>query len=143
MSDLRMPELNHVFLAGRLTRDPELRYTPNGTAVCKLGIAVSRYLKTKEGERKEETLYINVTVWDKHAEYCGQNLRKGRPVLVEGSLKGEEWEDKTTGQRRTTISVRATRVQQLDWAERDATEETRADVPKPAEEPPPEDDVPF
>lgn len=142
MPDLRMPELNHVFLVGRLTRDPDLRYTPNGTAVCKLGLAVSRYYSSREGEKKEETLFINVTIWDKHAEFCGQHLRKGRPVLVEGSLRSNEWEDKQTGQKRTTIEVRATRVQQLDWADREAPPE-RADAPKPSDEPPVEDDIPF
>ena len=118
MSDLRMPDLNQVLLCGRLTRDPELRYLPSGTALCKLGLAVSRRYRSKEGERKEETLFINVTVWEKQAEFCGENLRKGRPVLVEGQLQSDEWEDKQTGQRRSSIQVRARRIQQLDWPTR-------------------------
>lgn len=141
MSDLRMPDLNRVFLAGRLTRDPELRYTPSGAAVCKMNLAVTRYSRTKEGERKEDTLFINVSAWEKQAEFCGQYLRKGRPILVEGVLRSDEWEDKNTGQRRSSIEVRASRIQQLDWADRAATE-SPPDA-KPADEPPPEDDVPF
>lgn len=141
MSDLRMPDLNRVFLAGRLTRDPELRYLPSGTAVCKMGLAVSRQFKTKEGERREETLFINVTTWGPSAEFCGERLRKGRPIVVEGRLKSDEWEDKNTGQKRSTIEVTAERVQQLDWSE------DRESAPKPQpraiEEPVPEDDIPF
>lgn len=141
MSDLRMPDLNRVFLAGRLTRDPELRYTPSGAAVCKMNLAVTRYSRTKEGERKEDTLFINVSAWEKQAEFCGQYLRKGRPILVEGVLRSDEWEDKNTGQRRSSIEVRASRIQQLDWADRAATESPPG--AKPPDEPPPEDDVPF
>jgi len=141
MSDLRIPDLNKVFLAGRLTRDPELRYTPQGTAVCRLGLAVSRFYKGRDGERKEETLFIDVTVWDKKAEYCGERLRKGRPILVEGSLKSDAWEDKDSGQKRTKIEVQGWRIQELDWEDRGGG------APKPApreiEEPIPEDDVPF
>lgn len=143
MSDLRMPDLNTVTLAGRLTRDPELRYLASGTAVCKLGLAVSRRYRTKDGEQREEVLFINVTTWNKSAEYCGENFKKGRPVLVEGRLQGNEWEDKSTGQKRTTIEVNATRVHHLDWDDRG----DRSSKPKPRviEEPVPEseDDIPF
>lgn len=141
MSDFRMPDLNKVFLAGRLTRDPELRYLPSGVAVCDLGLAVSRTYRTKEGEKKEETLFINVSVWDKSAEFCGENLKKGRPILVEGSLRSDEWEDKTTGQKRTAIKVSGFRVHQLDWDDRGA--KPSAPEPRPIEEPVPEDDIPF
>ena len=72
MSDLRMPDLNKVSLAGRLTRDPELRYIPSGTAVCELGLAVSRKYRTKEGEQREWTLFINVKCWGKKAEDGGE-----------------------------------------------------------------------
>lgn len=141
MSDFRMPDLNKVFLAGRLTRDPELRYLQSGVAVCDLGLAVSRTYRTKEGEKKEETLFINVSVWDKSAEYCGENLKKGRPILVEGSLRSDEWEDKTTGQKRTSIKVYGQRVHQLDWDDRGA--KPSDPEPRPIEEPVPEDDIPF
>lgn len=142
MSDLRVPDLNKVFLAGRLTGDPELRYTPQGTAVCGLRLAVSRYYKGKDGERKEETLFIDVTVWDKTAEYCGERLRKGRPLLVEGRLKSDAWDDKTTGQKRTKIEVQGWRIQELDWEDRGGPSGAKP-APREIEEPIPEDDVPF
>lgn len=142
MSDLRMPDLNKVFLAGRLTHDPELRYTPSNQAVCKLRMAINRVFRTKEGERRDETFYINATAWARTAEYCGEHLKKGRPVLVEGRLRGDSWEDKATGQKRTSIEVTAERVQQLDWGEAGAAPEAKAE-PRPIEEPIPEDDIPF
>jgi len=115
MSDLRMPDLNKVHLAGRLTRDAELRYISSGTAVCKIGMAVSRKYKTKSGEMREDTLFMNVTVWGASAEFCGEHLKKGMPILVEGRLTSSEWEDKQTGQKRTAIEINADRVQQLAW----------------------------
>ena len=141
MADLRMPDLNHVFLAGRLTRDPELRYTPSNVALCKMGLAVSRTFKTKDGERREETLFINVTAWRGTAEYCGEKLRKGQPILVEGRLKSDEWEDKNTGQKRTSIEVQADRIQQISWDDRDS--KPKPPEPRAIEEPVPEDDIPF
>ncbi|MBX7257274.1 MAG: single-stranded DNA-binding protein [Candidatus Hydrogenedentes bacterium] len=142
MSDLRMPSLNKVLLAGRLTRDPELRSLPSGMSICKLGLAVSRFY-TKDGERKEETLFINVTTWGKTAEYCNDSLKKGRPILVEGSLRSYDFQDKE-GQKRTGIEITAERVQQLDWADRQGggSGGGRSDS-RPAEEPIPEDDIPF
>ncbi len=143
MSDLRMPDLNKVTLVGRLTRDPELRYIQSGTAVCDLGLAVSRFYRTKDGEKREETLFINVNVWDKTAEFCGENLKKGRPILVEGRLKSDEWEDKNTGQKRTAIKVQGVRIQQLDWDDRGGSRPSAPPDPRPIEEPVPEDDIPF
>jgi single-strand DNA-binding protein len=151
MSDLKMPDLNRVFLAGRLTRDPELRYLNSGSAVCKMGLAVSRRYRTKEGEQREDTLFVNVETWNKSAEYCGENLKKGRPVMVEGSLKSDEWEDKTTGQKRTAVTVNAVRVHTLDWDDRGGGSgggggggrPAETPSPRPIEEPVPEDDIPF
>lgn len=153
MADLRMPDINKVQLAGRLTRDPELKYIASGTALCKLGMAVSKKYKTKSGEMKEDTLFINVTVWDKAAEWIAQDCKKGTAVLVDGELKMDSWEDKTTGQKRTTLEVRAFRVQQLAWADRGDQGNQGGqgggggyqEAPKPRviEEPIPEDDIPF
>lgn len=150
MSDLRLPDVNKVTLVGRLTRDPELRYLPSGIAVCKMGLAVSRFYKSKDGERREETMFINVEAWDKAAEYIGQNYKKGRPLLVDGRLKANEWEDKSTGQKRTTIEVRAERVQALDWDEQGGgggsgggSARPSRPAPREIEEPIPEDDIPF
>ena len=92
-----MADLNKVFLMGRLTLDPELRYTPSGSAVTDLRMATSRTWTGKDGDRKEETLFIDVTVWDRQAENCCQYLKKGSGIHVEGSLKMDTWDDKTTG----------------------------------------------
>ncbi|HEY2154185.1 MAG TPA: single-stranded DNA-binding protein [Isosphaeraceae bacterium] len=109
-----MADLNKVFLMGRLTFDPELRRTAGGIAVSDLRLATSRSWMGKDGERKEETLFIDVQVWDRQAENCCQYLRKGSGVHVEGSLKMDTWDDKTTGEKRTKIKVHADRVQFLD-----------------------------
>lgn len=117
MGDLRMPDLNRVHCAGRLTRDPDLRYTSNNVAFCKFGLAVSRTF-TSKGEKREDTIFVNVTAWEKAAEYIGEHLRKGACVLVEGRLTMSEWDDKATGQKRRLIEVRADRVQSLEWTDR-------------------------
>jgi single-strand DNA-binding protein len=109
-----MADLNKVFLMGRLTFDPELRRTANGIAVSDLRLATSRSWMGKDGERKEETLFIDVQVWDRQAENCCQYLRKGSAIHVEGSLKMDTWDDKNTGEKRTKIKVNAERVQFLD-----------------------------
>ena len=107
-----MASLNKVFLIGNLTKDPELRYTPNGTAVTNLRIAVNRRFKDRSGELKEDTCFITVTAWDKQAEICNQYLQKGRPVFVEGILQSRSWET-PEGQKRSTIDIRAERIQFL------------------------------
>jgi len=107
-----MASLNKVLLIGNLTKDPELRYTPNGTAVTNLRIAVNRKFKDRTGELKEDTCFITVTAWDKQAEICNQYLQKGRPVFVEGILQSRSWET-GDGQKRSTIDVRAERIQFL------------------------------
>ena len=109
-----MADLNKVFLMGRLTFDPELRRTPSGTAVTELRLATTRSWSGRDGERREETLFIDVTVWDRQAENCCQYLRKGSSVHVEGSLKMDTWDDKNTGEKRSKILVHADRVQFLD-----------------------------
>ncbi|HOX53909.1 MAG TPA: single-stranded DNA-binding protein, partial [Candidatus Omnitrophota bacterium] len=96
-----MASLNRVLLIGNLTRDPELRYTPNGTAVVNLRLAVNRRYKDKMGEAKEETCFITVTVWNKQAEVCNQYLQKGRPVFIEGRLQSRSWEG-SDGQKKNT-----------------------------------------
>lgn len=159
MSDLRVPDLNKVFLAGRLTRDPELRYTTSGVAMVKIGLAVTRYYRTSDGERKEDVVFVNVTAWERMAEYVGEAFKKGRPILVEGRLTLNEWEDKNTGQKRSVIEVRADRIQALDWDEQgggsrsggggrsDSAQGGGPDRPRPEprkiEEPIAEDDIPF
>ena len=108
--------LNKVFLMGNLTRDPELRYTPSGAAVTELGIAVNRYYTTKDNEKREEVTFVDVTVWNRMAENCCQYLKRGRPVLVEGYLKLDTWDDKTSGEKRSKLKVEADNVQFLGSA---------------------------
>lgn len=107
-----MASLNKVLLIGNLTKDPELRYTPNGTAVTNLRIAVNRRFKDRTGELKEDTCFVTVTAWDKQAEICNQYLQKGRQIFVEGILQSRSWET-TDKQKRSTIDVRAERIQFL------------------------------
>jgi single-strand DNA-binding protein len=102
--------LNKVFLMGNLTRDPELRYIPSGTAVANFTVAVNRVYKGSTGEKKEDVSYIRVVVWGKMAEVCGEYLTKGRPVLVEGRLKSRAWESQD-GQKRSALDVVATNIQ--------------------------------
>ena len=110
-----MASLNKVFLVGNLTREPELRYTQGGMAVATLGLAVNRKFHSKTGELKEEVLYINVEVWGKLAENCGEYLSKGRPILVEGRIVMDRWEDKE-GNNRTTYKISSNNVQFLGSA---------------------------
>ncbi|MCM8796755.1 MAG: single-stranded DNA-binding protein [Candidatus Omnitrophica bacterium] len=107
-----MASLNKVLLMGNLTRDPELRYTPQGTAVVSLRLAVNRRFRTKTQELKEEVCFITVVAWNKQAETCNQYLHKGSGVFVEGRLQSRSWED-ANGQKRNVIEVRAERVQFL------------------------------
>ena len=110
--------LNRVMLIGRLTRDPELRYTPSGTAVCNLAIATNRYGQDPSGERKEYTDYHDIVAWNqgnrKLAELCSQYLQKGRLVYVEGRLQTRSWDDAQSGQKRYKTEVNASDVQFLD-----------------------------
>src|SRR5437879_2452025 len=105
-----MASLNKVFLIGNLTRPPELRYTPSGTAVSDLRLAVNRGYTTQGGERREETCFLTVVVWGKQAESCGEYLDKGSPILVEGRLQTRDWETKD-GQKRNVVEEVAERVQ--------------------------------
>ncbi|PYM07890.1 MAG: single-stranded DNA-binding protein [Candidatus Rokuibacteriota bacterium] len=105
-----MASLNKVFLIGNLTRPPELRYTPSGTAVADLRLAVNRVYSTQGGEKREDTYFLTVVVWGKQAESCGEYLDKGSPILVEGRLQTRDWETKD-GQKRNVVEVVAERVQ--------------------------------
>jgi single-strand DNA-binding protein len=104
--------LNKVLLMGNLTRDPELRYVPSGSAVATFTVAVNRVYKSQAGEKKEETSFIRVVVWGRRAEVCGEYLSKGSPVFVEGRLQSRNWETQD-GQKRSTIEVIADNVQFL------------------------------
>src|SRR5881296_3814268 len=105
--------LNRVQLIGNLTRDPELRYTPSGTAVCSFGIATNRSWTTDTGEKREETEFHRIVSWNKLAELCSQFLTKGRKVYVEGRLQTRSW-DTPDGQKKYRTEVVAERVLFLD-----------------------------
>ena len=100
-----MANFNKVILAGNLTRDPELRYTPKGTAVARITLAVNRTWKGESGESKEEVSFVDVDIWGRQAEVISQYMKKGRPLLVEGRLKQDTWEDKNTKQKQSKLKV--------------------------------------
>src|SRR5271168_4591484 len=106
-----MANLNRVLLIGNLTRDPEVRYTPKGTAVTEIGLAVNRIYSGEDGEKKEETTFVDVTLWARQAEIAGQYLKKGRPVFIEGRLQLDTWDDKTSGQKRSKLKIVAEGLQ--------------------------------
>jgi len=105
-----MKGTNIVVIGGNLTRDVDLKYTPNGKAVAILSVAVNNSFKKKDGELKEEVCYLDVEVWDKQAETCAEYLKKGSSVLVEGSLKQDSWTDKESGAKRSRHKIRGRRV---------------------------------
>ena len=144
-----MSTLNRVFLMGNLTRDPEVRYTPSGTAVGDLGLAVNETYKNKAGETVESTVFVDVEVWARQAETCAEYLYKGSPVFVEGRLKLDQWENQQ-GEKRSKLRVRADRVQFLGAPKREgAAGEPPAPAPaSPAPAAPPapsgdDEDIPF
>jgi len=150
--------LNKVLLMGNLTRDPEVKYTPKGTAVCDLGLAINDSYKAQDGSIKETVTFVDVEVWGRTAENCKQYLSKGRPVFVEGQLRLDQWES-PQGEKKSRMKVRADRVQFLGGGERrDGGGERRAssggDTERAAARPastvsedrppmPDDDDIPF
>lgn len=108
-----MASYNKVMLIGNLTRDPEVRYTPKGSAVCDIGLAVNRVYTSDSGEKVEEVTFVDVVLWSKMAELAGKYLHKGRPVFIEGRLQMDSWEDKQTGQKRTRLRVVGEQMQFL------------------------------
>lgn len=109
-----MANLNKVMIIGNVTRDPEIKYTPKGSAVVDIGIAVNRTFTPEGGERREETTYIDVTLWGRTAETAAEYCKKGRSVYVEGRLQLDSWEDKTSGQKRSKLRVVGENYQLLD-----------------------------
>jgi single-strand DNA-binding protein len=114
-----MASFNKVIIAGNLTRDPELRYTPKGTAIAKIALAVNRTWKNDAGETKEEVTFVDIDAFGRQAEVISQYLRKGRPLLVEGRLKLDQWDDKQTGQKRSRLGVVLESFSFLDSGNRD------------------------
>ena len=144
-----MANLNKVLLLGNVTRDPEVRYTPKGSAVCDLGVAVNRSYTTDSGEKREEVTFVDVTLWGRTAEVASEYLKKGRPVFVEGRLQMDTWDDKQTGQKRTRLRVVADNMQLLGGRPPGGAEPpgdsrpTSAPPKKSASSEPDEDEIPF
>jgi len=157
-----MASFNKVILAGNLTRDPELRYTPKGMAVARIGLAVNRtYTSSEGGEKKEEVTFIDVEAWGRQAEVIGQYMKKGRPLLIEGRLKLDTWEDKNTKQKQSKLKVVLETFSFIDSNRGEtggvaeaprsrpapSAPSPSAPPPPPADagdsEPPQDDDVPF
>jgi single-strand DNA-binding protein len=152
-----MASFNKVILLGNLTRDPEVRYTPKGSAVCDLGIAINRQYTLDSGEKREEVTYVDVVLWSRLAEIAGEYLKKGRPIFIEGRLQLDTWDDKQSGQKRSKLRVIGETMQLLGGRPpgagggAEAGEEARAPraaakatpPPKAADAAPDEDEIPF
>ena len=155
-----MASFNRVILAGNLTRDPELRYTPKGLAISKIGLAINRTWKNEAGETKEEVTFVDVDSFGRQAEVIAQYFKKGRPILIEGRLRLDQWDDKQTGQKRTKLGVILEGFSFVDSNRGDGGTPSDAvrprpaavapapaspsEAPEPEAAPPPEqDDVPF
>lgn len=158
-----MASFNKVILMGNLVRDPELRYTPKGTAVCKIGLAMNRVWYDDAGNKKEEVTFVDCDAFGKTAENISQYMKKGSPVHIEGRLKLDQWDDKQTGQKRSRLGVVVESCQFLNSANRDGGQHQERNPPAqgggfqqarraagqppppPADEMPPDadDDVPF
>ena len=150
-----MASFNKVILLGNLTRDPEVRYTPKGTAVTDLGLAVNRTYTADNGEKREEVTFVDVTFWGRTAEVAGEYLKKGRPVFVEGRLQLDSWDDKQSGQKRSKLKVIGETMQMLggprgggeggtDEGERAVRPGKSTPPPKsPSPAAPDDDEIPF
>ena len=147
-----MPSYNLVILMGHLTREPELRTSPNGTAICNIGLAINRNWKDQNGNTQSEVTYVDVTVFQRSAEYCARYLRKGSAVMVEGRLHLEQWEDRNGGGKRSRLTVIANAIRMIG-AENPNNQQTQQ--PQYTQQPPQprftkedepynvEDDLPF
>ena len=141
-----MASFNKVILLGNLTRDPEMRYTPNGTPVASFGMAVNRRYRQGD-EQKEEVCFVDISTFGRQAELAGEYLSKGRMVLIEGRLQFRNWEDQN-GQRRSKLDVVAERVNFMPRASQDGgSRQSAGGAPPPNRDddipPPQDDDIPF
>ena len=123
-----MASFNKVILIGNLTRDPEIRYTPSGAALCSFGLAINDSYVNKQGEVKEETCFVDIDVWGKQAESSNRYLSKGKSVCIEGRLRFDQWDDRESGKKRSRLTVTAVRVQFLSGR---GTDNQGDDAPKP------------
>lgn len=157
-----MPNLNKVMLMGNLTRDPEIKYTPKGMAIANFGIAVNRVWSNEAGEKQEEVTFIDIEMFGRKAEVVGEYFKKGKPIYVEGRLKLDSWDDKTSGQKKSKLKVIGETFEFLGGREGgtggggESGGESRPQRPAPGKPAPPpkrppadpdldapEDDIPF
>lgn len=141
-----MPSYNKALIMGNLVRDPELRYTPAGKAVCEISVAVNKTWKGDDGERREKVVYIGVVFWGKTAENVAKYFTKGKPIFVEGEITQDLWDDKETGKKREKTKIQGESFQFVG-GDRTQNEEApqRPERPpqSPTEENPDDDDIPF
>ena len=130
MSELKLPEINRVLLSGRLTRDPEPRYAPDGTAVTSFGLAFHRHYRAKDGRAAEHAGFVTIVTYQRLAEVCGQYLHTGSAVVVEGRLQMREWKG-SRGEKHQSLEVRAESVHFLEKA----PDAARAEPPAASEDP--------
>jgi len=114
MSELRLPDLNYIILAGRVATEPDMRVIPSGRYVTRFRLANNRRYKLANGDYKTEPLFVDVVVWDRQAEFVKQYCKKGRPLIVEGRLRFDEWESRVDGLKRSRLEIVAQRVTPLD-----------------------------
>ena len=153
-----MANVNKVILIGNLTRDPEVKFTPKGSAVADVGLAINRKYTLDNGEKREETTFVDVELWGRLAEIAGEYAKKGHPLYVEGRLRMDTWDDKTSGQKRSRMKVVGENIQLLggrasggggedEGGGHHESRPQRTNRPAPAQQPPkssePDDDIPF
>ncbi|HEY5704779.1 MAG TPA: single-stranded DNA-binding protein [Terrimicrobiaceae bacterium] len=152
-----MASLNKVMLIGNVTRDPEVKYTPKGSAVADLGLAINRNYTNQSGEKVEEVTYVDVELWGRLAEIAGEYAKKGRPIFIEGRLRIDSWEDKQSGQKRNRLKVVGEGLQLLGSrsggqgggagadleGEAPASRAPRPAPTRPSPSEPADDDIPF
>lgn len=136
-----MANLNKVFLIGNLTRDPELKYTPSGTAIVSFGIATNRTWKSESGEKKEDVCFVDVNMFGKRAEVVNEYFTKGKPIFIEGRLQFQQWETKD-GQKRNTLRVVAENFQFLGDNAQDKGKSAKAESSIPKDDIS-EEEIPF
>jgi single-strand DNA-binding protein len=134
-----MASFNRIIIVGYLGRDPELRYTPEGTPVCKFSVATTERRKDRAGESQEITTWFNVSVWGKRAEVVSQHLSKGSPIYLEGRLTQREWQDRD-GKSKTALDVSATAVEFLGPVAKERPEDAG---PRMTQRSLPVEEVPF
>lgn len=134
---------NKVILLGNLTRDPEVRYTPKGSAVAELGLAVNRVYSTDGGEKRVEVTFVDVTLWGRTAEVAGEYLKKGRPVFIEGRLQLDTWDDKQSGQKRSKLKVVGESLQLIGGKPEPQREQSRPAPARQMPSAPDDDEIPF